>query len=110
ATDNGVAVVNYVDTGGGNVFPSPRDVGTPPLTAVKGSFAAAAEDDNFAMRATGVVRIPTAGSWSFSTRSDDGERLLMGADEKTVTIFDASRAPSTDSTTVTIPQPGLYHF
>src|SRR5437870_11262732 len=35
ATDNGVAVINYVDTGGGNVFPLPRDVGIPPLTPVK---------------------------------------------------------------------------
>src|SRR5579859_8094904 len=35
ATDNGVAVINYQDIGGGNDFANPRDVGIPPLTAVK---------------------------------------------------------------------------
>src|SRR5262245_18317858 len=33
SSDTGVAVINYVDAGGGNVFPSPRDVGIPPLSS-----------------------------------------------------------------------------
>jgi hypothetical protein len=108
ATDNGVAVINYVDTGGGNVFPLPRDVGVPPLTGT--GFVAAAEDDHFAMRATGFVKITQPGSWTFSVRSGDGERLLMGEDNKLVTVCDCLRAAATDSTTVTVPSAGVYHF
>src|SRR5207245_8577743 len=111
AFDNGVAVINYLDTGGGNVFPNPRDVGTPPLTVGDhGTFAAFAEDDNFAMKSSGFIFIPAAGDWTFSTRSDDGERLEIGTDNAVVTIFDGARTPATDSTAVTVPRPGYYHY
>src|SRR5438876_7023762 len=110
ATDNGVAVINYVDNGGGNVFALPRDVGIPPLTPVKttgapggpnsGTFNPSAEDDEFAMRSSGFMFIPESGDWTFSVRSDDGERLQIGTDGAVVTIFDAGRTAATDSTTV----------
>jgi uncharacterized protein (TIGR03118 family) len=120
ATDNGVAVINYVDTGGGNVFPLPRDVGIAPLTPVKttgvpggpnsGTFNPLAEDDEFAMQSSGFLFIPQGGSWTFSARTDDGERLEIGADNAVVTIFDGPRGATTDSTTVTVPRPGFYHY
>jgi len=120
ATDTGVAVINYVDTGGGNVFPNPRDVGVGPLTAVKttggpgtpnsGTFNPAAEDDEFAMRSSGFILIPQPGNWTFSVRSDDGERLTMGTCDNIVTIFDGARGPATDSTTVNVPTAGYYHY
>src|SRR6185369_2181271 len=120
ATDNGVAVINYVDAGTDNVFPLPRDVGIPPLTAVKvtgaaggpnsGTFNPVTQDDEFAMKSSGFIYIPSAGSWTFSVRSDDGERLLIGNDHAVVTIFDGGRGASTDSTTVTVPRPGFYQY
>jgi uncharacterized protein (TIGR03118 family) len=128
ATDNGVAVINYQDTGGGTDFANPRDVGIPPLTAVKrtdaasggtnpnapdvnsGTFNPNAEDDEFAMQSSGFLYIPTAGDWTFSVKSDDAERLLIGTDNARVTIFDGVRGPTTDSTTVTVPRPGFYHY
>ncbi|MBB5868776.1 hypothetical protein F4553_002155 [Allocatelliglobosispora scoriae] len=33
--------------------------------------------DNFSVRWTGAVQIPTAGSWTFTTTSDDGVRLWI---------------------------------
>ena len=81
--DNGVAVINYVDSGGGNVFTLPRDVGIPPLTPVKttgapggsnsGTFNPLAADNEFAMISSNAissssVRPPTNGH-IFSTSS-----------------------------------------
>ncbi len=37
-------------------------------------------DDNFAFRFTGCVDVPTAGSYSFFTRSDDGTQLFVDGD------------------------------
>ncbi|HXJ76756.1 MAG TPA: hypothetical protein VNM37_28120, partial [Candidatus Dormibacteraeota bacterium] len=120
ATDNGVAVINYLDAENNNVFPLPRDVGIPPLTGVKvtgaaggansGTFNPLAQDAEFAMKSSGFIDIPTAGDWTFSVRSDDGERLLIGNDHAVVTIFDGPRGAATDSTTVTVPRPGLYQY
>src|SRR5207248_6237789 len=102
ATDNGVAVINYVDTGGGNVFPLPRDVGIPPLTPVKttgapggpnsGTFNPLAEDDEFAMQSSGFIFIPTAGPWTFVVKSDDGFRLTLGTNNAIVGEFDGVRS------------------
>lgn len=36
------------------------------------------DDENFAIRATGEVFIPTAGDWTFGVSSDDGSRLIIG--------------------------------
>ena len=120
ATDNGVAVINYVDTGGGNVFANPRDVGIPPLTAVKttgspggpnsGTFNPSAEDDQFAMKSAGYLFIPQAGTWNFTVRSDDGFRLSMGDNNATVAIFDGARAPSNTIGQADVPSPGYYHY
>jgi hypothetical protein len=120
ATDNGVSVINYVDTGGGNLFANPRDVGIGPLTAVKttgsagnpnsGTFNPSAEDDEFAMQSSGFIFIPTAGDWTFFTRSDDADRLVMGTDNTVVTLADTPRGPTTDSTVVTVPTAGYYHY
>jgi uncharacterized protein (TIGR03118 family) len=112
ATDNGVAVINYLDSGGGNDFASPRDVGIAPLTAVKrtdmasggtnpnspnvnsGTFNPNAEDDEVAMQASGVIFIPNAGPWTFVVKSDDGFRLTLGTNNAVVGEFDGGRASS----------------
>src|SRR5437899_2027574 len=71
ATDNGVATINYVDSGGGNDFVLPRDVGVPPLTLHKpatsvpggpnsSTFNPVLEDDEFAMVSSGFIFIPSA--------------------------------------------------
>src|SRR5262249_60207459 len=62
------------------------------------------------MRSSGFLFIPTPGLWSFNVRTDDGERLLMGTDNAVVTSFDGTRSPATDSTTVTVPRAGYYHY
>src|SRR5262249_20880410 len=79
ATDNGVATINYADLGDNNIIPQPRDVGIPPLTGVKttgapggpnsGTFNQFAEDDEFAMRSSGFIFIPTAGDLTFGVQS-----------------------------------------
>jgi uncharacterized protein (TIGR03118 family) len=112
ATDTGVAVINYQDSGVGNDFPNPRDVGIPPLTAVKrtdmasgganpnapnvnsGTFNPNAEDDEFAMESSGFIYIPTAGSWTFVVKSDAGFRLAMGTNNAVVGEFDGGRGPA----------------
>ncbi|MCF7789523.1 MAG: putative Ig domain-containing protein, partial [Prosthecobacter sp.] len=33
--------------------------------------------DNFALKATGIITIPTAGTWTFLTNSDDGARVKI---------------------------------
>ncbi len=38
-------------------------------------------DDNFAMRFTGYVNIPTDGTYTFYTSSDDGSKLYIGSTE-----------------------------
>jgi hypothetical protein len=112
AFDNGVQVINYLDSGGGNLFANPRDVGSETLHVVKGTFQPFGEDDNFAMRASGFLFVPTAGLWTFSVRSDDGEQLLLGAGNSQVTLFHglSGRSPGTDTGQVMIATPGLYHF
>lgn len=131
ATDNGVAVINYEDNGGGNDFSSPRDVGNSTLQMVKqtippnpaapdvnsGTFNPFAEDDEFGMVSSGFIYIPTAGSWTFSIKSDDACRLIMGTTNAIVTEFDGSRPPEygnnqggdIDSVAV-VPSAGYYRY
>lgn len=106
------------------IFPNPRDVGSPPLTVVSGTpFVPNATDNNFAMRATGFIYIPTAGTWSFAVKSDDGCRLKMGATGVVVTEFDGGRGPSYSNSlggspgspgvvdsVANVPSPGFYRF
>jgi hypothetical protein len=110
ATDNGRAYINYSDVPSPNPFPSRPafDVGVPPLTLVNGpgTFAPGANDLNYVMRATGYMNIPTAGLWTFGSSSDDGHRILVGANGALVT-----EAPiAVSEGFVNIPAPGCYHF
>jgi hypothetical protein len=104
ATDNGVPVINYVDVsslGTTSDFANPRDIGIGPLKAVKttgpagaidsGTFNPGAEDDDFAMVASGFIYLPSAGPWTFSVLSDDGNRLLLGTNNAVVTEYDSGR-------------------
>lgn len=110
ATHNGVPYINYDDVPTGNQFPARPafDVGEPPLTHVAGAgtFAAGAIDFNYVMRSTGYINIPVAGLWTFNNNSDDGHRLVMGANG--VLIHTTALGPS--STLVSVPAPGCYHY
>ncbi|MCX5682219.1 MAG: lectin-like protein, partial [Planctomycetota bacterium] len=47
-----------------------------------------ADDNNFVVRATGIVKIPTSGTYTFGVKSDDGFRLKIdGADFATPTLI-----------------------
>lgn len=77
-------VVDFYDAGGGggtgnygNSRPFPNDTG--------------ADDNDFAIRATGTVIIPSAGTWTFGVNSDDGSRLRI--DGRNVILDDTQHAP-----------------
>ena len=55
-----------------------------------GTAFPAGAGNNFALRATGVITIPTAGNWTFGTNSDDGVRLKI--DGSAVITDDTSHA------------------
>ena len=71
------AVVNFASSGGGDG----NFVGT--------VFPAGAGDD-FSLKATGTITIPTTGTWTFGINSDDGCRLKI--DSTTVISTDAQRS------------------
>lgn len=114
ATDDGASEVNYIDLGLTSPsllsFPPGEDVGTPPLTAITGSFTPGGPDFNFGMEATGYLQIPTAGDWTFAVKSDDGARLVMGTNDAVVDLANYPRAVTEDDVTVDVPSPGLYPF
>lgn len=60
-------VVNFFDTGSlgryGDDLPFPNNT--------------SGDDNDFAIRATGIVTIPESGIWTFGTNSDDGARLRI---------------------------------
>ena len=60
-------VVNFFDTGGlgryGDDLPFPNNTSS--------------DDNDFAIRATGTITIPSSGTWTFGTNSDDGSRLRI---------------------------------
>jgi hypothetical protein len=101
ATDNGVATINYDDSGYTGDFPPMRDIGSENLTMVKGSgsccdpnsatFNPNNEDDQFVMQASGSVYIPSPGYWTFLVGSDDGFLLKMGANKAVVGEFSGGR-------------------
>jgi hypothetical protein len=110
ASDNGVAVINYTDDTEDGVFTTGnRLVATPPMTALKGSFLAGAED-NFAMRSSGLLYIPTPGVWNFCVNSDDGFELRMGTTLLQVGAFTTGRAAATTTNRVQIPSAGYYPY
>ena len=63
------ATINYMNTGGGANFGG--DLTFPGLTIN-------VEQDNFVTEATGIITIPTAGSWTFGVNSDDGFTCTIG--------------------------------
>ncbi len=78
------AVVNYLDSGGdGHYAPNSN-----PSWATGGA-------DNYVVEATGIMTIPTAGTWTFGVNSDDGfelqSRAVGGTTWTTVAFFDGSR-------------------
>ncbi|MFZ2276706.1 MAG: GEVED domain-containing protein, partial [Prosthecobacter sp.] len=56
--------------------------------------------DNFALKATGIITIPTAGEWTFLTNSDDGARVKI--DGSAVINDDTLHATSDRLGTVTL--------
>lgn len=63
-------VVNFFDNeGGGGAGNFAADLAFPGDTVQ--------DDDDFAIRATGTVTVPSSGLWTFGTNSDDGVRLLI---------------------------------
>ncbi len=64
--------------------------------------------EQFAVRATGVLDIPAAGSYSFGVNSDDGFRLRIGKRRNIVAQFPIVRGTALTTTAVYFDQPGLY--
>lgn len=83
-------VINFFDTGGAgrydNDLPFPNN--TP------------ADDNDFAIRATGTLTIPESGLWTFGTNSDDGARLRIAG--RNVINDDTHHAPQDRFGTVTL--------
>ena len=77
-------VVNFMDPGGGG---GTGNYGNPTLFPNDQP----GDDNDFAIRATGTVIIPSAGTWTFGTNSDDGLRLRI--DGQTVIDDDSLHAP-----------------
>ena len=110
ASDNGVAVINYSDDTADGVFTTGnRLVATPPMTALKGSFLVGAED-NFGMRSSGLLYIPTPGVWNFCVNSDDGFELRMGTNLLQISAFTTVRGAATTTNRVQIPSAGYYPY
>ena len=61
--------VNYLNTGSGAHFGN--DVSFP-------GFTIGADIDNFVLEASGIITIPTSGTWTFGVNSDDGFRTEIG--------------------------------
>jgi autotransporter-associated beta strand protein len=107
------ATINYLNTGSGAHFggdkPFPNMAGT-------------AECDNFVVRATGIVFIPSAGEWTFGVNSDDGFSLeLGGADFQSgvnytgatggdTLLYDSGRGPGDTLGTFSFPAAGNYEL
>ena len=63
-------VINYLNTGGAGEFTGDR---TFPGMVIN------VDQDQFVIKATGFVHIPSAGSWTFGVNSDDGFGLTIGS-------------------------------
>ena len=66
-------VVNFQDPGGGGGV---GNYGNPALFPNDQP----GDDNDFAIRATGTIFIPTGGTWTFGTNSDDGVRVWIDGD------------------------------
>jgi len=75
---------------------------TPVKTGTVPNFdiSVATHTDNFAIRFSGYIQIPTAGQYTFSTSSDDGSRLLI--DGQQAVDNDGAHGPQQRSGTVTL--------
>jgi len=71
----------------------------PPGTAIT-------PDSNYSERWTGSVYIPTAGTWQFSTQSNDGVRLWINNSQ--IINNWTQHAVTTNTGSVTVAQPGWY--
>jgi len=89
-------VINYLNKGSSGHFTSDRTV--PGMTI-------GTEVDNYVIRATGVVHIPSAGAWTFGVNSDDGFRLTVGAQSFQ---YDGGRGASDSLRTYTFTAAGDY--
>ena len=78
-------VVNFRDPGGGGGV---GNYGNPTLFPND----QAGDDNDFAIRATGTVIVPSSGTWTFGTNSDDGLRLWV--DGQVVINDDSLHAPA----------------
>lgn len=76
------AVVNYMNTGSDGHY-SPQS---------NPEWLNSGDRDNYVVEATGVITIPTAGTWTFGVNSDDGFELHI--DGTRVCFFDGGRGAS----------------
>ena len=70
-TTSVVDVVNFRDPGGGG---GSGNFGSDDLFPNDGP----GDDNDFAIRATGTIVVPTGGTWTFGINSDDGASLTIG--------------------------------
>lgn len=67
--------------------------------------------DNFALEATGLLTIPTAGLWSFGVNSDDGFRLTLERNGQVLTSsYDGGRGPSDTIQVFNVAEPGQWNI
>ena len=88
--------IDYLNTGGGGNFTNNRTF--PGLTVNT-------DADQHVVRATGLVRVPTAGTWTFGVSSDDGFSLTVGGQS---IAFDGLRGADNTLGTFTFAAAGDY--
>jgi hypothetical protein len=90
-------VINYMNTGGGGEFPS----GDNPFPGMPIN----ADYECFVTKATGLVHIPSAGSWTFGVNSDDGFSCTVNGQ---TFAFDGLRGPGDSFGTISFAAAGDY--
>ncbi|WP_254508483.1 lamin tail domain-containing protein [Anatilimnocola floriformis] len=96
------AVVNYMGTGGGGHYGS--DSAFP-------NQAIGDDINDFVVQANGVVKIPTAGNWTFAVNSDDGFELKLERNGVTFSSeYFATRGASDTLATFNIPTAGDWNI
>ncbi len=106
--DSGVTVQQYLLTGEPSTIPDLTNM-KPTATTVAPlpTEGARPRDAKFAVRWSGYIRIPTAGAYTFSLKSDDGSRLWLG--DALVVDNDGPHGAVEKSGTAWLPA-GLYPF
>lgn len=89
-------VVNYFNTGGSGHYLNDNTVP---------GFTINVDVDNFVIEATGIVTIPSAGSWTFGVSSDDGFGLTAGSFNVS---YPSPRGPADTLGTFNFPASGEY--